>query len=96
MSSGRRSDEAGGGDHEVDAWALVLLLAPAAEAALLVASSLLERWVVDEPDGRGFTQGSTQSVDLSLDADTPSVEISAARNGPAISVLADRDAATRA
>ena len=88
----------------MDAWAVLLLLAPAAEAALLVASSVLERRIVDPSDGRIVdpnddsypAQQSGQSLDRSFEAATSSLEINAARNGPAMSDRADWEAATRA
>ena len=81
---------------QMDAWAVLLLLAPAVEAALLVASSVLERRIVDEGDNADPGRHDAQSPDRSFDAATSSVEINAARNGPAMSARAERDAATRA
>jgi len=80
----------------MDAWAVLLLLAPAAEAALLVASSVLERRIVDPNDDSYPPRQSGQSLDRSLEAATSSLEINAARNGPAMSDRADWEAATRA
>jgi len=80
----------------MDAWAVLLLLAPAAEAALLVASSVLERRIVDPSDDSCPAQQSVQSLDRSFEAATSSLEINAARNGPAMSDRADWEAATRA
>jgi len=80
----------------MNAWAALLILAPAAEAALLLVTSILERRVVDEHVEAYPARGRAQSAERSFDAVTPSVETSAARNGPAISTLAEREAATRA
>jgi len=77
------------------AWAVLLILAPAVEAALLVVTSMLERRLVEDGD-QPAPMSVDQSVDRSLDAATPSSEISAARNGPAMSAFADREAATSA
>jgi hypothetical protein len=80
----------------MDGWAALLILAPAVEAALLLVSSVLERRIVDEHDNRYLSRESRQSAERSFEAATPSVESKAARNGPAMSTLADREAATSA
>lgn len=80
----------------MDAWAALLILAPAVEAALLLVSSVLERRIVDEHDDRYLAPKRPQSAERSFEAATPSVESNAARNGPAMSTFAEREAATSA